>query len=169
MQRKLYRIFLIIIIAIAGFIGYKFYQQYQVKNNRDHLRIANILHPHKKKQTTANNQRNNRTPSYSNNEWLIMGYMAYARHNYEQSRDANTTKKLVKYIKEDLQNGALHAKKEDKTEYILSNKFGSINGYVKENTVQITGDGNHVFNKEDLRNTFGPYEEDVKQMSLMIK
>lgn len=167
MQRKLYRIFLIIIIAIAGFVGYKFYQQYQVKNSRDHLRIANILHPHKKEKTTANKQ--SHKSSYSNNEWLIMGYMAYARHNYEQSRDANTTKKLVKDIKSDLQSGALTAKKEDKTEFILSNKFGSINGYVKENNVQITGDGNHIFNKDDLRNTFSPYEEDVKQMSLMIK
>lgn len=168
MTRKLYKLLLLLIIVCAGIIGYRFYQQYQNKNMQDNLRIANILHPHKKSKPSQQ-VKSNKKLVYSNNEWLIMGYMAYARHNYEQSRDVYTTKKLVKDVKEDFQSGALKAKKEDVNEYILSNKFGSVNGYVKEQNVQITGDGNFVTNKEKLIKMFYPFKEEIKQMSLMIK
>lgn len=173
MQRRFYRIFLLIIIAIACFCGYKFYQQYQNKEQADHARINNILHPRpNKKQSTNNEKKIKQMPSkiqFSNNEWLIMGYTAYARHNYEQSRHVHTTAQLVKDIEEDLQSGALKAKREDERTYILSNKYGSVNGYVKNKEVKITGDGVTINSKASLSKIFAHNQEQVREMGQMIK
>lgn len=167
MHRRLYQIFLLIIIGVAAFFGYKFYQQYQNKEHADHIRISNILHPRQPKTKTV--KKANPGPAYNNNDWLIMGYMAYARHNYVQSRGVKDTAQLVQDIEKDLQSGALKAKKEDQKTYILSNKYGSVNAYVKKGEVKITGDGVTVTSKKALKSTFNKYQEQVREMGQMIK
>lgn len=167
MHRRLYKIFLLIIIGIAAFFGYKFYQQYQNKEHADHAKISNILHPHQTQTKTAKKPAS--SSAYNNNDWLMMGYMAYARHNYVQSRGVKNTAQLVKDIEKDLQSGALKAKKEDKRTYILSNKYGNVNAYVKKDEVKITGDGVTVNSKQTLKATFGKYQEQVREMGQMIE
>lgn len=167
MHRRLYKIVLLIIIGIAIFLGYRFYQQYQNKEQADHVRISNILHPHHPKIKTAKKA----IPKlvFNNNDWLMMGYMAYARHNYEESRRVKNTAELVSDIEKDLQRGALKAKKEDRQTYILSNKYGSVNGYVKKNEVEITGDGVTATSKKALKSTFSSYQEQIREMGQMIE
>ncbi len=160
MKQRLYKTVLLIIVIGACILGYKFYQQYQTKQHVDHLRISRILHPQKGNKQKASH--------FSNNDWLLMGYMAYARHNYEQSRHVKNTAELVNDVKEDLQNGDLSAKKED-DHYLLSNKFGSVKGYVQDNDVKITGDGITVNSKAKLKQGFTKYDKEIREMSLMIK
>ena len=74
----------------------------------------------------------NITAQFSNDEWMLMGYMAYAHDNYLQSRHIKKTADFVNDVSEDLTNGDLKATKRGDTNYQLGNKFGSVNVVVEE-------------------------------------
>lgn len=177
MSRRFYHLLLIIIIVIAAYFGYRFYRQYKTKDAQDHARVANILHFHKQQaanhsngETKIDSSRQKRLPvTFTKKEWLLMGYLAYAKGNYERSQGVKNNQQLVKAVKKDLQSSSLKCKEEDAHTYILSNKFGSVNGYVKSNQVKITGDGITITSFATLRRTYGPYDNELKEMSLMIR
>lgn len=168
MSRKFYHFILIIVIVVAAYFGYHFYRQYQTKDAQDHARVANILHAHVHQKTSS--RRHKRLPvTFTNKEWLLMGYLAYAKHNYQESQGVKNNQELVKAVKKDLQSGSLKCKEEDAHAYILSNKYGSVNGYIKTNQVKITGDGTTTTNFAALRAAYGRYDNELKEMSLMIR
>lgn len=72
------------------------------------------------KQKTSNSKKgmrntDNITAEFSNDEWMLMGYMAYAHDNYVQSRHIKNTADLVNDVSEDLTNGDLKATKSSDT------------------------------------------------------
>lgn len=107
------------------------------------------------------------TASYNNDDWLIMGYLEYARRNYQESRHTHNTTELVKAVGTDLDTGALKIAKAGNS-YTLSNKFGSVQGEVSSQAVRILGDNGRSFAKTDLQNTFSNYTQDIHQLARKI-
>ena len=133
--------------------------------NRSGLRIQ--------KQKMSNSKKgmrntDNITAEFSNDEWMLMGYMAYAHDNYVQSRHIKNTADLVNDVSEDLTNGDLKATKSDDTNYQLGNKFGSVNVVVEDSDVKVTGDGDFTTAKTELKNKFGTYTSQIQKMTKAI-
>lgn len=99
------------------------------------------------------------TKEYSNDQWMLMGYMAYARNGYEESRHIKNTQELVDDVAQDLKNGDLTAEQTDKNAYHLTNKYGSVDATVNTDDVKITGDNTTTFSKDELRDKFSSYDE----------
>ena len=68
-----------------------------------------------------------------------MGYMAYARKNYEQSENVHSTAEMVNAVENDLDNDDLTCTKDADNKYSFSNKFGSVDGSVSSDNITITG------------------------------
>lgn len=133
--------------------------------NRSGLRIQ--------KQKMSNSKKgmrntDNITAQFSNDEWMLMGYMAYAHDNYVQSRHIKNTADLVNDVSEDLTNGDLKATKSGDTNYQLGNKFGSVNVVVEDSDVKVTGDGDFTTAKTELKNKFGTYTSQIQKMTKAI-
>lgn len=92
-----------------------------------------------------------------------MGYLEYARRNYQESRHTHNTAELVKAVADDVNSGALKISPSG-NEYTLSNKFGSVQGEVTSQAVRILGDNGRSFTKSDLQNTFSNYTQDIHQL-----
>lgn len=128
------------------------------------------------KKTKHNKQSNNSTQNdnqdsdeqYSTDEWMLMGYMAYCHNNYVQSRHIKNNAELVDDVSEDLGDGSLKAVKNSYNSYTLTNKFGSVDVDVEDDDVKVTGDGDTVNAKSELKNKFGAYADKVKAMTKNI-
>jgi hypothetical protein len=105
---------------------------------------------------------------YSTDEWMLMGYMAYAHDNYVESRHIKGTADLVTDVGQDLSTGALKAEKTGTNSYHLTNKFGSVDVDVETADVKVSGDGSTFTAKSELKNAFKPYADQIKKMTKNI-
>lgn len=157
------------VTVILGCIGVIFVRQQKqsatLNQNRAEIKVKN-------KKTNNSKPKISKTDSnsvqYSNDEWMLMGYMAYAHDNYVQSRHIKNTSDLVADVNEDLSNGDLKANKNSDTTYQLNNKFGSVNVVVEAGNVKVTGDGDFTATKADLNKKFGPYASQIQAMTKTI-
>lgn len=130
-----------------------------IKKNKRNTRSRNNQNsqPNIQKTTENNDQ-------YSIDEWMLMGYMAYAHDNYVQSRHIKNNAELVDDISEDLNNGDLSAKRNSSNTYTLTNKFGSVDVEVEKDDVKVTNDGETINAKSELKEKFGAYADKIKAM-----
>lgn len=108
--------------------------------------------------------------NYSNTEWMLMGYMAYARNNYKESDNISNTAELVDAVQEDLADGSLTANNTSKNLYILTNKYGSVDAKVAADQISVNANGNTITNtKSQLNTTFSNYQSQIKKMTSYVK
>lgn len=176
---KNYKAFIIamavIIVAIAGGFGFVIYQ----KNSQASKATSVLTHKSNKAATKKTNnaaQSDNQSASqndsnYSIDEWMLMGYMAYAHDNYVESRHISGTSDLVEDVGEDIANSDLKVDKNSDTSYTLTNKFGSVDVDVDSNDVKVKADnGDEVTtDKDKLEDTFSSYKGQIQKMTSYIK
>lgn len=119
-------------------------------------------------QPATNSSSNSKKDQYLPDEWMLMGYMAYAHDNYVESRHIKNTSDLVTDVGEDLSDGSLKAENTGNNAYRLTNKFGSVNVTVENDDVKVTGDGSTYTSKPELKSTFGSYTSQIKKMTQNI-
>ena len=93
---------IVVVIACFGFVFTKKQKNIaykQTSQDKAGIRISKRNHANSEK----NNQ--NENDQYSTNEWMLMGYMAYAHDNYVESDHISNTSELVNAVKDDLDNG----------------------------------------------------------------
>lgn len=112
-----------------------------------------IIKKKNKAKTPSNTPSNTEQDQYSQDEWMLMGYMAYAHDNYVESRHIKNTSDLVTDVSEDLSDGALKAVNTGSNTYRLTNKFGSVDVTVENSDVKVTGDGSTYIAKSELKDT----------------
>lgn len=153
---------IVVVIACFGFVFTKKQKNIaykQTSQDKAGIRISKRNHANSEK----NNQ--NENDQYSTNEWMLMGYMAYAHDNYVESDHISNTSELVNAVKDDLDNGDLKAEKISNTSYTLTNKYGSVDIDVEKDDVKITGDGVTVNSKSELEAKFADYSDKIKEMT----
>lgn len=107
---------------------------------------------------------------YSSAEWMLMGYMAYARDNYKESDNISNTAELVDAVQEDLADGSLIVKNTSKNLYILTNKYGSVDTKVAADQISVNANGTTITNtKSQLKTTFSNYQSQIKKMTSYVK
>lgn len=120
--------------------------------------------------TKMANKGSRKTSGFSDDEWMLMGYMAYARKNYEESRHIKSTSGLIDAVQQDLDNDNLNCKKSSNNTYYLSNGFGSVNIKVESDSVKVTGDGTTINNKSSLASKFAKFKDQINDLrSSLIK
>lgn len=120
--------------------------------------------------TKMANKGSRKTSGFSDDEWMLMGYMAYARKNYEESRHVKSTSGLIDAVQQDLDNDNLNCKKSSNNTYSLSNGFGSVNIKVESDSVKVTGDGTTINNKSELASKFAKFKDQINDLrSSLIK
>ncbi|GAA3639021.1 hypothetical protein GCM10022297_16530 [Lactobacillus hamsteri] len=116
----------------------------------------------------SNTQSSKSEDNYSNDEWMLMGYMAYAHDNYVQSRHIQNNSDLVTDVSEDLDDGSLKVEKNSANTYTLSNKFGSVDVTVENDDVKVENDGTTTTSKTELKRTFAQFENKIQAMTKNI-
>lgn len=137
----------------------------QVKRQDRKSEVGLSIKKTKHNSSTQVTDTNSQDTKYSTDQWMLMGYMAYAYNNYVQSRHVSNNSEMVNDIKEDLDNGDLKANRESATSYTLTNKFGSVGVTVENDTVKVTGDGETTTAKSELKNKYGAYADKIKAMT----
>lgn len=153
---------IVVVIACLGFVFTK--KQKNIAYKQPNQEKAGIR-VSKRKHATSEKNNQNKNDQYSTNEWMLMGYMAYAHDNYVESDHISNTSELVSAVKDDLDNGDLKAEKTAKTSYTLTNKYGSVDVDVEKDDVKITGDGVTVNSKSELEAKFADYSDEIKEMT----
>ncbi len=116
------------------------------------------------KKSKTGNKGANQTTYFSDDEWMLMGYMAYARKNYEESRHVKSTSGLIDAVQQDLDNDNLNCQKSSNNTYSLSNGFGSVNIKVNNDSVKVTGDGTTINNKSELASKFAKFKDQISNL-----
>ena len=107
-----------------------------------------------KKSTKTSHQEHS---EYSNDEWMMMGYIAY------KAKDSNTSQ-AIDDVKDYFSDGDLTAHKNSSTSYTLSNEYGSVDIDVKDGEVVVSNDGTSTFSKDTLKSTFGDDLSTIKSL-----
>lgn len=147
---------------------------------------SGITYTHHKSKPISNDKTNNSTSTnrtnqkstddsddqslakISNDEWILMGYMAYARKNYEQSENVHSTAEMVNAVENDLDNDDLTCTKDADNKYSFSNKFGSVDGSVSSDNITITGDGTTTVDKSKLKDEYVDHMSQIQAMTKKI-
>ena len=154
----------ILLLLVGGITGFYFYNQH-------HDQAAVIAHSKKgtkkqnlrvkKNKNNADKNKNSQKKDYSNAIWMLMGYMAYARKNYEDGQNVTSTSELVDAVVKDFKDDTLTATKKSSTTYNVSNNYGDVDVEVKPSEVKVTNDGTTVTPKSELKETFNKYTSEI--------
>lgn len=160
-----------LVVIVACFVTGLFTKNQNIKQGKQQdqvgLSIKKIKH-NKQSNNTDQNDTQGSDEQYSTDEWMLMGYMAYCHDNYVQSRHIKNNAELVDDVSEDLSDGSLKAVKNSSDSYTLTNKFGSVDVDVEKDDVKVTGDGETVNAKSELKNKFNNYVNKIKAMTKNI-
>ncbi|WP_297816658.1 zinc-ribbon domain-containing protein [uncultured Lactobacillus sp.] len=149
----------VLVILLAGG-GFWYFTQ---KSSNNQASVAKTTKTHKK--TPKKVPKKEKKKEYSNKIWMLMGYMAYARKNYEKSENTDNTGDLVKAVVRDFSDGTLEAEQNSQSTYTVSNKYGSVDVAVNKKNVKVTNDGTKVTSKSELKKTFGKYKSQIEKVS----
>lgn len=166
---------LVAIVTICAVIFVVIYHN-ESSNMQNETKSA-MTHKSKKKvkkntdQSAPSNSSQNSSDSenYSNDEWMLMGYMAYAYDNYVESDNISNNSELVDAVQDDLSNGDLEVKKNSDTTYTLTNKYGSVDATVTSDNVEVSNDGDTTTAKSELEKKFSSYKDQIQKMTSYIK
>lgn len=157
----------ILLLLVGGITGFYFYNQH-------HDQAAVIAHSKKgtkkqnstvkKNKNNTDKNKNSQKKDYSNAIWMLMGYMAYARKNYEDSQNVTSTSELVDAVVKDFKDDTLTATKKSSTTYNVSNDYGDVDVEVKPSEVKVTNDGTTVTPKSELKETFNKYTTKISSV-----
>lgn len=158
---------LVILICLVFIFTKNNNSQVRQQNSKSQvgIEIKKNKHRNSVSVTKINNDQDNK---YTTDQWMLMGYMAYAYDNYVHSRHVSSNAEMVTDVKEDLDTGDLKASRESTNSYTLTNKFGSVGVTVQTDTVKVTGDGETITAKSELKNKFGTYADKIKAMTQNI-
>ncbi len=152
----------ILILLVGGITGIYFYNQH----NDQAAVVAKNSKSSKKNGVTIS--RNKKDPKKSSSKednkkllWMLMGYMAYAKKNYEESQDISSTPELVDAVVKDFNDGTLTATQNSESTYTVSNSYGDVNVTVKPSEVRVTNDGTTVTSKSELKQTYNKYIDKI--------
>lgn len=157
----------IVVILGAGTTAYIYATQ---KNHATPIQTAK-KHSSKKASSTKHHKNNmdnkaeKHSDRYSTKDWMLMGYMNYARKNYENSRGVSSTSDLVKAVGSDIKNGDLEVKQNSANDYTFSNKFGDVDVTVNSDGVTVSGDGDSSTPKSELKDDFGDYIDQINAIT----
>lgn len=169
MKKKLVGIIAIIVVVLAGAAFY-FTKQAQDKSSQvaestTSQKSTSVMKKKSSASSSSKIEKKNQTEDgFSTDEWMLMGYMAYARKNH----DNEATPELVNETAEELSDGDLKAVKNSDGTYTLSNQYGSVDVTVEGNQVKVTNDGTTINSKSDLKKTFSSYQSKLSQMAQNI-
>ncbi|GBG04653.1 zinc-ribbon domain-containing protein [Lactobacillus rodentium] len=145
-----------VIIGGGIFAGHQY-----VSNKNAEVKTTQSSKPTTKKATpaTKKNQESNHQNSseYSNDEWMMMGYIAY------KAKDSGTTQ-AIDDVKNYFSDGELTAHKNSSTSYTLSNEYGSVDVDVKDDEVVVSNDGTSTFSKDTLKKSFSNDLSTIKSL-----
>ncbi|TVU92740.1 hypothetical protein [Lactobacillus gasseri] len=147
----------ILALLLGGATGFHFYNQH----NDSAAVVAKQKKSGKKNDLNINKKKAVKKASSKKDDskllWMLMGYMAYARKNYEESQKVSSTSELVDAVVKDFKDGTLTATQKSSTNYTVSNDYGDVNVAVEPSDVKVTNDGTTVTSKSDLKQTFNKY------------
>lgn len=152
-------------VSLLVILGCGFYLFSQKKATNSPVKQASNANFALSKKTNTSSDNN---VNFSNDEWMLMGYMAYARQNYVEKDHIKNTTELVQAISQDLNDGSLKAARTGNN-YHLGNKYGSVALNVTKDQVIVSEGANYTANKADLKKTFSSYLSQIKQMTGAIK
>lgn len=164
---------LVAIVAICAVIFVIIYHN-ESSSTQNETKSA-MTHKGKKKvkstdqNVPSNNQSSSDSENYSTDEWMLMGYMAYAYDNYVESDNIANNSELVDAVQDDLSNGDLEVSKNSDTSYTLTNKYGSVDVDVDSDDVEVSNDGDTTNAKSELEKKFSSYKDQIQKMTTYIK
>ena len=148
----------VVIIGGGIFAGHQYVTS---KNNQattaqnSKLKSSNkVAQSSTKKSTKTSHQEHS---EYSNDEWMMMGYIAY------KAKDSNTSQ-AIDDVKDYFSDGKLTAHKNSSTSYTLSNEYGSVDVDVKDDEVVVSNDGTSTFSKDTLKQSFSNDLSTIKSL-----
>ena len=121
-----------------------------------------------------NDQANSSSSSTSNvdnistDDWLLMGYMSYARKNYEQSENVSSTAEMVEAVASDIENDKLTVTQNGPNSISLENHFGGVDVSENNEEIKVTGDGTSSFSKDQLKDKYAAYMGQIEDMTKHI-
>ena len=146
----------VVIIGGGIFAGHQY-----VNNKNAEVKTTQSSKSTTKKATSAtkkDQEANHRNSSeYSNDEWMMMGYIAY------KAKDSDTTQ-AINDVKNYFSDGELTAHKNSSASYTLSNEYGSVEIDVKDDEVVVSNDGTSTFSKDTLKHTYGDDIDVIKSL-----
>ena len=147
----------ILLLLVGRITGFYFYNQHndQAAVTAHSKKGTKNKHSTVEKKTDKNKDSQNK--DYSNAIWMLMGYMAYARKNYENGQNVTSTSELVDAVVKDFKDDTLTATKKSSTTYNVSNDYGDVDVEVKPSEVKVTNDGTTVTPKSELKEIFNKY------------
>lgn len=150
----------ILLLLVGGITGFYFYNQHHdqaavISHSKKGTKKQNTMG--KKNKNNADKNKDSQNKDYSNAIWMLMGYMAYARKNYEDGQNVTSTSELVDAVVKDFKDDTLTATKKSSTTYNVSNDYGDVDVEVKPSEVKVTNDGTTVTPKSELKETFNKY------------
>ncbi|WP_265489416.1 zinc ribbon domain-containing protein [Lactobacillus sp. PV034] len=148
----------VVIIGGGIFAGHQYLnnKNAEVKTVQSKKPTTKKATPSTKKQTQNTHQTSS---EYSNDEWMMMGYIAY------KAKDSDSAS-AIDEVKDYFKDGELTAQKNSSNSYTLSNEYGSVDVDVKKDEVVVSNDGTTTFSKDSLKNTFG---DDMSIIKSLIK
>lgn len=173
MKKKLVGLVVVIIVILAGGVFY-FTKQAQNKASQvaepETNQSSSTSIMKKKSNNTSSPKSNvksntNSEKGFSNDEWMLMGYMAYARKNHNNEKNSE----LVNEIADELNDSNLKAVKNSDDTYTLSNQYGSVDVIVEDSQVKVTNDGTTINSKAELKKMFSSYQDKLTQMTQNIE
>lgn len=150
----------ILLLLVGGITGFYFYNQHHdqaavISHSKKGTKKQNPMG--KKNKNNADKNKDSQNKDYSNAIWMLMGYMAYARKNYENGQNVTSTSELVDAVVKDFKDDTLTATKKSSTTYNVSNDYGDVDVEVKPSEVKVTNDGTTVTPKSELKEIFNKY------------
>lgn len=131
-----------------------------VKNSNEQASSAN--NQAATSQTNSSQEKESNETKFSNNEWMLMGYLAY------KNKSVNNLDSTINSISDDLKGGNLEAAKKSDNSYTLSNQYGSVDVKVNARDVVVTGDGVTRTSKKDLEKLFAGQVNSIAAMSKYV-
>lgn len=120
----------------------------------------------------SNNQSNSNSTNNKKNisvdDWLLMSYMSYARKNYEQSQGVHSTAEMVKAVAKDIADSDLTVTQNGQNSISLENHFGSVDVSENNDEIKVTGDGTSSFEKDQLKDEYENYLDQIEAMTKHI-
>ena len=146
----------VVIIGGGIFAGHQYVnnKNAEVKTTQSSKPTAKKAIPAPKKKQKSNQQN---ASEYSNDEWMMMGYIAY------KAKDSNTSQ-AIDDVKDYFSDGELTAHKNSSTSYTLSNEYGSVDVDVKDDEVVVSNDGTSTFSKDTLKQNFSNDLSTIKSL-----
>lgn len=159
----------ILLLLVGGITGFYFYNQHYdqaavIAHSKKGTKKQNLRV--KKNKNNADKNKNSQKKDYSNAIWMLMGYMAYARKNYEDGQNVTSTSELVDAVVKDFKDDTLTATKKSSTTYNVSNNYGDVDVEVKPSEVKVTNDGTTITPKSELKETFNKH---ITKISPVVK